>query len=668
MATISTIFKLVASVSGTNNVRTLKNEVDKVSTSGQRLSRTFNSVGLALRNGAYLFAATKIVNVSDKYTMLEARVRGIGKTASETARLMKELQDISFETGTKMEASVNILQRISFVRNEIKATNTEMLSFVQTVSKLGVISGATPDAMRFGLTQLGQSLSAQVMRAEEFNSIMENIPAVGNAIAKEFGITTGQLRLLVLEGQVLSKDVFAALLNQSQDVNKQFKDMPRTVGMAFSAATTSAGLLLSTLMGESGTTGGIVAIIDKVNDGLRETKGLFVDLKKLANKLGSEFKRLYPEQQKTSFDPFSADLKTLYKAFTRKPDKMTAAPSSFMLGGAPKTMSTANATPVPQGAFKTKIETDYVKLAADLAAKGSKVKKTPEEKAAETAAKQASRKIADTNEDLQKKIATLNADTAAIRLNNDAKEKSVTLAEFEARGISKASNEYKKLSEAIDENNRAHKSFEAGAFEAINSYMDGINNMAASTSNVLTSAFKGMEDSLVEFVATGKLKFADFANSIVRDLIRMQVQQSITGPLVSLLGNFMGSFAPGGGGVSASSIVWEHANGGIMTDRGSLPLNKYANGGIANSPQMAMFGEGRNPEAYVPLPDGRSIPVTMKGNGGSQQNNVSVVVNMNGGDQITGSGDKAKALGNSIAATVKSILVNEKRPGGLLAT
>jgi hypothetical protein len=54
------------------------------------------------------------------------------------------------------------------------------------------------------------------------------------------------------------------------------------------------------------------------------------------------------------------------------------------------------------------------------------------------------------------------------------------------------------------------------------------------------------------------------------------------------------------------------ANGGIMTGRGSLPLNMYSAGGVANSPQLAMYGEGRMPEAYVPLPDGRSIPVTVK--------------------------------------------------------
>ena len=54
------------------------------------------------------------------------------------------------------------------------------------------------------------------------------------------------------------------------------------------------------------------------------------------------------------------------------------------------------------------------------------------------------------------------------------------------------------------------------------------------------------------------------------------------------------------------------AMGNIMTDMGPVQLNRYAYGGIARSPQLSIFGEGRQPEAYVPLPDGRTIPVTIK--------------------------------------------------------
>jgi len=52
--------------------------------------------------------------------------------------------------------------------------------------------------------------------------------------------------------------------------------------------------------------------------------------------------------------------------------------------------------------------------------------------------------------------------------------------------------------------------------------------------------------------------------------------------------------------------------GGIVGPGGEMPLRRYARGGVASSPQMALFGEGSMNEAFVPLPDGRRIPVSLK--------------------------------------------------------
>lgn len=110
-------------------------------------------------------------------------------------------------------------------------------------------------------------------------------------------------------------------------------------------------------------------------------------------------------------------------------------------------------------------------------------------------------------------------------------------------------------------------------------------------------------EAIVDFALTGKSSFSDMVDSMLADLARMMVQQNITGPLAQVVStmDFAGMFG--------------FANGGVMTGAGPLPLRAYASGGIANSPQLALYGEGARPEAYVPLPDGRTIPVTMKGAG-----------------------------------------------------
>jgi len=85
----------------------------------------------------------------------------------------------------------------------------------------------------------------------------------------------------------------------------------------------------------------------------------------------------------------------------------------------------------------------------------------------------------------------------------------------------------------------------------------------------------------------------------------------------------MKAFADGGimEGVDSHIPIRAFANGGVM---GGLPIHQYAEGGIARTPQLAVFGEGRGAEAFVPLPDGKSIPVKM--DGVAQTVNVSLTV------------------------------------------
>jgi tape measure domain-containing protein len=87
----------------------------------------------------------------------------------------------------------------------------------------------------------------------------------------------------------------------------------------------------------------------------------------------------------------------------------------------------------------------------------------------------------------------------------------------------------------------------------------------------------------------------------------------------ALFGTAAGTNMQGGYTYDSTAGHKYFANGGIMTQLGPMALRKYANGGIANSPQVAVYGEGSMNEAFVPLPDGRSIPVTITGGQQQQQ-------------------------------------------------
>lgn len=171
---------------------------------------------------------------------------------------------------------------------------------------------------------------------------------------------------------------------------------------------------------------------------------------------------------------------------------------------------------------------------------------------------------------------------------------------------------------------------------------------------------KQSASAMADFVMGTKSSFRDLAQSIIKDMIQMIAYRTITQPLFATLGKM---FAPGPTDISEFRAIPGLADGGVMSSRGLMPLKRYARGGVATSPQLAMFGEGSMPEAYVPLPDGRSIPVTMQGGG---ETSVIVNVSMDGAPQVQ-SDRGAGELGRLIAGVVKAELINQRRPGGLLA-
>lgn len=99
-----------------------------------------------------------------------------------------------------------------------------------------------------------------------------------------------------------------------------------------------------------------------------------------------------------------------------------------------------------------------------------------------------------------------------------------------------------------------------GATEALQNYYDEAQNVAKGTNDLFTHAFQNMEDALVEFVKTGKLSFASLVDSIISDIARLIIRQSITGPLAGALnglfgGGIFGGGGPGGGFSSDASLA-----------------------------------------------------------------------------------------------------------------
>jgi len=216
---------------------------------------------------------------------------------------------------------------------------------------------------------------------------------------------------------------------------------------------------------------------------------------------------------------------------------------------------------------------------------------------------------------------------------------------------------------------------------------DGLSSAFAGAFEGMVFAAQSAQEALGQLFGNIAKSFQNMVIQMITDYLKLQIMtffKNIFAPSpVSVAGNFFGAgnstftnanFGFGGIDSSLSSKTglgnplqyagFKFAMGGIMSGNGPLKLRRYAAGGIASGPQLAMFGEGSRPEAYVPLPDGRTIPVTMKGNGNNVKvDSINITVQNTGQDLSPAT---QKRIANQVQGIVMANLVNERRSGGIL--
>ena len=269
----------------------------------------------------------------------------------------------------------------------------------------------------------------------------------------------------------------------------------------------------------------------------------------------------------------------------------------------------------------------------------------------------------------------------------DLEEAATSLAQGEyAQGLNKfltgLDEKFASITERVYANAKAmqyNADVMGGLRDGFRTYTESLGTTREAFASLAENGMKTVEQAITDLATTGTTNYAEFAAAILRQTAQMIIQQLVLKSIMTALG-FVGggksaaiqplqnvaqynasgvSFDP-----SAYTGNYSFAMGGIMTPKGPLDLKRYAAGGIARGPQMALYGEGSRPEAYVPLPDGRTIPVTMNG-GGETVINVSVDAK---GTNVQGNEGQTRQLGVAISAAVQQELIKQRRPGGLLAS
>ena len=240
-----------------NSATTAAKKMDELQTNINRVAGAIAASLVVDWGKAFLVAA-------DNMSQLNSRIERLTGSSASASQTMQTLMNISSATGGSLQDTQKLWESLSTALKDTGATNGQVLQLTEPLQKLGRIGGSSSEEMANALRQFGQSISSGTVRAEEFNSILEQMPELARQIAAGMGVSIGELRQLMLDGKLTAEDALNAIQKQTGSVNAEFEKLPRTLSQANTALTNSFLSMIDSVNQATGASSGLVAIIDSM--------------------------------------------------------------------------------------------------------------------------------------------------------------------------------------------------------------------------------------------------------------------------------------------------------------------------------------------------------------------------------------------------------------------
>ncbi|MES0266769.1 tape measure protein [Citrobacter sedlakii] len=265
-------YDIEADVSGLLKAQGKANKtLDSIGNSAASAAKKMDQLQTGINKIAGAIAASVVADwgkafivAADNMSQLNARIERLTGSAATASQTMQSLMRISSATGGSLQDTAKLWESLSTALRDTGATNGQVLQLTETLQKIGRIGGSSSEEMANALRQFGQSISSGIVRAEEFNSILEQMPELARQIAAGMGVSIGELRQRMLEGKLTAEDALNAIQKQTGVVNAEFEKLPRTLSQANAALTNSMLGMVDSINQATGASNGLVAVIDSV--------------------------------------------------------------------------------------------------------------------------------------------------------------------------------------------------------------------------------------------------------------------------------------------------------------------------------------------------------------------------------------------------------------------
>lgn len=213
--------------------RVVSRDITAMGKAGDVASKSLGLLKTAVAAVVTGAVVNQIRELLDSYTQIQNRLKLTTTDQANLNAVFGELVGISQRTRSSLEANAQLYSKVAINAKELGLSQKDVLQFTESLNKTIKISGASAEEASAGVLQLGQSLASGKLQGDELRSVLENLPAVADVIAKSLGVTRGQLRALGQEGKISAQDIITAFQKARDEIDGKFNKILPTTSEGF---------------------------------------------------------------------------------------------------------------------------------------------------------------------------------------------------------------------------------------------------------------------------------------------------------------------------------------------------------------------------------------------------------------------------------------------------
>lgn len=218
-----------------SNATLAKHGVEGIGTAATKTEGRLGGLSGALRAVVTAAVVKEITSLADGVTEVRNKLRAVAQPGEDVARTFEHLREVAQDTRQSLAATATGYARLNALAGDLGLTQRDVLSFTKQLNQAVAVSGASSAEASAGIVQLTQGMASGALRGDELRSVLEQLPAVADVIAKGMGVTRGELRKLGEEGRLTTRDIIRSFNEASGELEEKFGRTVPTLSQSIQA-------------------------------------------------------------------------------------------------------------------------------------------------------------------------------------------------------------------------------------------------------------------------------------------------------------------------------------------------------------------------------------------------------------------------------------------------